>query len=1447
MRALELLTVRCGGVTSDCNCVCLHGVMLATRIPVVLRENSMRYPLPRLANPCVRSTLVGVLTAGALLSGAGQAQAQGSNLSRPATPTIIGQINAAISRATGTARSASSIADPVKRLNELQGRRAAIAKAAASSAARDKASKLLDRILGRTKIERDKLLPGLRTFANNPRLTRDGRLMPANFNNDRLPLEKIIDQELEKAKKTRFKDHRERRKALPGKYAANYKKALVDFAIRNPDKLGETLGALSGGDNGPLLQHGPKWAAAAFGKVVGDYLEASGEGIAAGMWRKIIVRKAGLGRQVLIALNQGKPEQALDLLKADAVKEAKSASRAIIKGTINWVFDAGNGTPKLGDFVPLSTKNAAAVLGSAAGITPGDIYLKLIDAEIKFAKWASRHIKDTVDNVCLDQARKAYDKNNPGSFPIASDDFQRCLIDPGIRTKFGLPVRMNSFTEFENLARSVGLDYDKMMVRYLRERLDGKTLDRPVEWINKKIVRQRKAINSQFIKPLITGEKFMAAVAGTGGKAANNRIAELASALLNERQWEALASELERLEKSINGTMAAIQKDLAKAIKYSDGVIAAQKSFRKQEEIAAKAYIAAYNLAVQLRSLQIRILDIDPRACGKAGAGPSGSTGQAAAGIGANNLQQRFASLSDAVCKAPGAIANAADKSAGRQLLEDAIANVRKIRDLAKDVAKTATDMTATDKDAHTAQSGAPATGGNAKILAAANALLSDLKRIEGQYAKAMADFHSAHQTMQRNVTTIVRLQPLLDADLKKLKDCITPLTKAPIATKPRQLCAELSRRISDVNDDYPLNSWNRKIGHILFALNLPGHTAYGWKRKTLPSLILKPSDLRGELEAAKRQCEPAAPAAPTDAQKQKGQKSRQAARDAFLGAYAKARSQGDICLAKAVQRYRDVWISGKTALAAPSCNFAANRRALADAQQAAAKGNQGASDYLKKHRLTFQIVEQIHDALRDARAAFTAGNLDQAQSAVNGTSALIALLPSGIDCTQPIKIVTDAIAAARNAFGIAGTSPSGGEELARIKAQARAAAKACRPQELAKIGGSYQGTRDSELNGLLNLAGKMSNVRQNYARGRTQLLNGNLGSASSYWRRVVSDAASLPNSYCSRFATLASNGQRRIAEMESSARSARSAVSSCNVSQIDNWSAKLASEGNPYFNSIKSDLRGAKLRCAARQRDAAERRCKASFGPNSIPANPDGGSPSCSCRSGYDWNQDRSRCVAKLTREQVIADCKVKYGRRFTRVMYQNRRWVCRFCKTEDWEALPGVVGRCRRTREWTVRACQKKYKDQYSRVVLGSDNKWKCRFCKDGTYADGKGACKSRWGTSSGANTPPPSGFTGPTRTGACNGRYKAGGNRPEQVVINLGGRAGQVQFTREMYPIKDHMIVYVNGRTVVNTSCTGGKRTHTFYVPAGASQARVVVQPNCAGSTQRTSWNFRITCPR
>ncbi|NMO20090.1 hypothetical protein HPC49_03715 [Pyxidicoccus fallax] len=95
------------------------------------------------------------------------------------------------------------------------------------------------------------------------------------------------------------------------------------------------------------------------------------------------------------------------------------------------------------------------------------------------------------------------------------------------------------------------------------------------------------------------------------------------------------------------------------------------------------------------------------------------------------------------------------------------------------------------------------------------------------------------------------------------------------------------------------------------------------------------------------------------------------------------------------------------------------------------------------------------------------------------------------------------------------------------------------------------------------------------------------------------------------------------------------------------------------------------------------------------------------------------------------------------------------------------------------------------------------------------------------------------------ACGTSISAsGGDAGYQRTFDLGATSGTLTLTFNTYSVKDRIRVEYEGATVIDTGCVGAAGTLSAGYSGSTTQAIVVVEANCAGSSG-TQWNFTLGC--
>ena len=95
-----------------------------------------------------------------------------------------------------------------------------------------------------------------------------------------------------------------------------------------------------------------------------------------------------------------------------------------------------------------------------------------------------------------------------------------------------------------------------------------------------------------------------------------------------------------------------------------------------------------------------------------------------------------------------------------------------------------------------------------------------------------------------------------------------------------------------------------------------------------------------------------------------------------------------------------------------------------------------------------------------------------------------------------------------------------------------------------------------------------------------------------------------------------------------------------------------------------------------------------------------------------------------------------------------------------------------------------------------------------------------------------------------GQCNEQTVAGGDIPDDRLIDIGKSRTTVKFSYETYTVKDQIDVYYMGRQVFSSGCVGANGATSISLDDNESTLRVNVIPNCAGETG-TAWFYSLEC--
>jgi hypothetical protein len=938
----------------------------------------------------------------------------------PALPnaesTFGGALTSLINKATGGGSGGlSQSGDPVKLLNdsqqqkvlgwlrtELDGRQAALAADREKSAAEKKVEDLKRRIFTRDRMERDAAVVGNRVYDQVV-----GQVLPSNRQGK--PLGQIIDEEIARGEP-----------GLVSKYADKYKKAIFAAVEADPAKAGEFAGALSAGDYSTVMDLAADWGAAGFGAMVGDALEELGYANSKAVWTKAVTH-AGAAKDVMIALKDGDHDAAWEVIKEEWKKEVKDQARAAVKTAINFVFDAGSGVGSIGDFVPreiISDNMRNTIAPDLFGLTPGDIYLKILDAEQEFIEWSKHYLREHAergDGACIRLYESEYERTNDRGY--AYQEFLDCIPTS----------QYSAFPEFQNQANSAGLNYDAMLQAFLEARRTHRTTAwTPLDWIAEKVKARKEQLERQIMPELTRVEQVMANIAEGVGPALDNRLTDFANAVLNDNQWEQLADEIRQLEQALDQTLAAVDTDLGRIRRYSDGIGDSCTDYERQKQIARQALSEGLDLSVTASRLWDRIDEIDTSACQQPEAVPQANDDaakMAALGRAIEGDRAKLTSGVENVCAIPAEIRNAADKAEARQRLDAGLQSARDVQAIAARLAGSADELAGlSTPDAGASGAGNGAASAREKVMSEINALKGEIDALAGRFAEVDGRFTPAHRAMNRAQQRISNLTDPTKEIIERIQSCLRPLAAAPAAEQPRALLAELQQRSTDIGGcrGVVLESWDERDPDPSSASGFSSSTP--WRHRQL-SLSHSIESLRGKLAEIEAQCPAPAETLPT-ADTGAGQEGPDP--QAVKAGAEEVRSRMQGCVAEAITTYQDAWGKPTVELSEATCSPEQNADIMAKLRQAADDGSDEAKARLAKIGPITANVAIAHARYNAAKQAFAAGDLNGARAALNEAKAVIDGLGGGPDCSElagkiaagldKIERLGDAIAAAEQA-----------------------------------------------------------------------------------------------------------------------------------------------------------------------------------------------------------------------------------------------------------------------------------------------------------------------------------------------------------------------------------------------------------------------------------------------
>lgn len=215
-----------------------------------------------------------------------------------------------------------------------------------------------------------------------------------------------------------------------------------------------------------------------------------------------------------------------------------------------------------------------------------------------------------------------------------------------------------------------------------------------------------------------------------------------------------------------------------------------------------------------------------------------------------------------------------------------------------------------------------------------------------------------------------------------------------------------------------------------------------------------------------------------------------------------------------------------------------------------------------------------------------------------------------------------------------------------------------------------------------------------------------------------------------------------------------------------------------------------------------------------------------CDCVNGYEWNVDYTACVKiEPVSQQVMYDCSHLPNSQPVFDPVANEM-VCDCLPGYEWNTYFTACDpiRNRPTVDW----------DAIVDITMGVLN-----AANSMNNSAGNGTWSSP-GYPAGAQQ------QAVTHNSNCNDRQQAGGDAPEIHNINLGQSFGSFRFDYNMFTVKDQVIITQGGQTIYNSGCVSFTNSLQINLNGMGNQISVRVNPNCAGSSSSTEWNFTVHCP-
>ncbi|MCF8477525.1 MAG: hypothetical protein K9G60_10885 [Pseudolabrys sp.] len=1195
---------------------------------------------------------------------------------------------------------------------ELVERDKAFAKVRDKSAAQKKAEDLKRRIFTRDRMERDSSVVAGRIFDKRP----DGRRKIAT--GEGKSLGQLVDEEIKRTKPS-----------LANKYNAKYRKAVYAAIAANPAKMGEVAGALSAGDYQTVVDNAADWGAQGFGAIVGDVLKEKNMDDAKVVWDRA-VKHADAARRVILALKKGgSGDEAMKIIKDEWKKEVKTQSRAFMKAAVNFAFNASKydrklgGAATIGDFIPSGTARNL-IAPSLSGLTPGDLYLKLVDSELALIKWGDEFLRTKWsggDGACIAKYKEEHERT--GNVADAYEAYDHCSSTAKYSAMFKFGVH----------AEEIGLDKTAALKEFLEANRRGlRGSSTPLDWIKTKaerIAAQQKEAGRAIEAQLTAMNADLSGMAQGIGTLMDDRLTELAGSVLDDKQWDRIAAQLRDLEKKLDETLAAIDADLNKADTVSSQIKNYCEQYDRQKGVARQATGEARLMSVRASRLRAKLESIDTISCGplKPASDASNSAAKLAA-LAAAAAKDRAAlrAATDAVCAAPEDIRNAKNKAEGRARPHAALESAREAKAIAQRLTAGTGEIASLKAKAGDADAATPAsaTAARAKAQAELAAARSEIDAIAGGFGSAQERFTVAHNAMREAQQHVFNFQKPIQETIDDIKTCLRPLAASPAGETPRAILAGLLTKSeanvgcnADIQD-----SWNVRDIDPPGADGAPSNSA-PWRTRSL-ALLPPPDTLRALAAEIDAKCpagaaQPAPSASPAPSQ--------QADPDAIKAETAEALARMERCAAQALVAYRDAWIKSQVTMPALTCRPLQYPDLLAKLR---ADGSDEAKEQIAKLEPIAAAVSQAHRIYGLSRQAYNKGDLDIARNALNNAKAALAPLGGNPDCSELSQKIANEMARV--------------ERLDGAMSEVNAAIGRCDSTEVARLKDRYASISHLMLTSLFTKSEAITDAKLSYERAKASYAAGDLNAAESTTRRAL---ASLGGVACADLRERLTNAQNRIDRLRTAIDNANQAILACKISSIEQWRRALATVSNPAASGVKQRLERVLPSCRDREKIEKiadmDKRCKVMLGVNSHidRARALSSSPLCLCNDGYVMDAAKSVCVE---RPKTVADghpvCKQNFGSRaYALTVNPNGTYQC--------GCTGGYVIRNKRCSRPTVAdghpVCQQNFGPRAYAVAANRNGTYRCgctggyvmrnNRCLPPTLADGHRACQAQFGVRS------------------------------------------------------------------------------------------------------------------